>query len=319
MDSRILISVIVPVYKAEKYLDFCVSSITAQTYTKLEVILVDDGSPDASPAMCDAWAARDRRIKVIHKANGGVSDARNTGLREAKGDYVAFVDSDDWIEPNMMEIMMEALEKYDADIVNCQFVRRKSHQENNHIPPKYKTFVKNNIDSILLLNKNKIVTNHVCRNIFKRNLLENNVFPVGVNYEDIYVMHKLFFRSRKIVFIGDVLYNYFMNSDGIVRSKSEHSERCYLMALKKRYEFLSENIPEQKDMYARRISSTFYRIWKQKNRLYTKTKNEEVNLTLNEAEQFLIEIPLAKVKLRSIPGIALVKIRHFFFERKKRT
>ena len=104
-----LISVVVPVYRVEPYLDRCVASIVNQTYRNLEIILVDDGSPDRCPAMCDAWAEKDRRIKVIHKANGGLSDARNVGLQLAQGNYVAFIDSDDWIDLRFIEILYKAI------------------------------------------------------------------------------------------------------------------------------------------------------------------------------------------------------------------
>ena len=118
-----MISVIVPVYKAEKFLDRCVSSILNQTYKNLELILVDDGSPDKSPEMCDGFAKKDSRVKVIHKKNGGVSTARNAGLDVAAGDYIAFVDSDDWIEPDMYQKMMVAAESYDCDVVMCDCVK----------------------------------------------------------------------------------------------------------------------------------------------------------------------------------------------------
>lgn len=118
-----MISVIVPVYKAEKFLDRCVSSILNQTYKNLELILVDDGSPDKSPEMCDGFAKKDSRVKVIHKKNGGVSTARNAGLEVAAGDYIAFVDSDDWIEPDMYQKMMAAAESYDCDVVMCDCVK----------------------------------------------------------------------------------------------------------------------------------------------------------------------------------------------------
>ena len=101
-----LLSVIVPVYKVEAYLDECVESILNQTYTDLELILVDDGSPDRSGEMCDAWAERDSRVRVIHKPNGGVCSARNAGLDAARGEYAAFVDSDDWLDPGMYEAML---------------------------------------------------------------------------------------------------------------------------------------------------------------------------------------------------------------------
>ena len=114
-----MISVIVPVYKVEPYLDRCVKSVVDQTFSDLEIILVDDGSPDNCPAMCDAWAARDSRVRVIHKPNGGLSDARNTGMAAATGEYISFVDSDDWIAAEMLERLIQALERDQSDIAAC--------------------------------------------------------------------------------------------------------------------------------------------------------------------------------------------------------
>ena len=106
-----VISVIVPVYKVEKFLDRCINSIIQQTFTNLEIILVDDGSPDRSGEICDEWKMKDKRIRVIHKENGGLSDARNKGLDVATGDYVAFIDSDDWIDPDMFQLLYDATQK----------------------------------------------------------------------------------------------------------------------------------------------------------------------------------------------------------------
>ena len=107
--EEILISVIVPIYNVEAYLNRCVESIVNQTYQKLEIILVDDGSPDNCPRMCDGWASKDNRIKVIHKGNGGLSDARNAGLKIATGEYISFVDSDDWIDRKTFSLVMEKM------------------------------------------------------------------------------------------------------------------------------------------------------------------------------------------------------------------
>ena len=114
-----LISIIIPIYKVEEYLDECISSVINQTYTKLEIILVDDGSPDSCPKMCDDWAKKDSRIRVIHKTNGGLSDARNAGIEVATGEYIAFVDSDDYIKPDMIAKLYAALCKEEADISAC--------------------------------------------------------------------------------------------------------------------------------------------------------------------------------------------------------
>ena len=114
-----LISVIVPIYNVESYLDRCIESIVNQTYKNLEIILVDDGSPDNCPAMCDAWAARDSRIQVIHKENGGLSDARNAGLAAASGEYIAFADSDDWVDAQCIRSLYGALRETDSEIAAC--------------------------------------------------------------------------------------------------------------------------------------------------------------------------------------------------------
>ena len=122
MDSEV-ISIIVPVYNVEKYLNQCLNSITNQTYKNLEIILVDDGSTDTSGSICDEYAKRDARIKVIHKENGGVSSARNVGLNIATGNYIGFVDSDDWIELNMYEFMIKKMQECKVDLVRCSHVK----------------------------------------------------------------------------------------------------------------------------------------------------------------------------------------------------
>ncbi len=121
MEGNIKISVIVPVYKVEDILDRCIKSIVDQTYKNLEIILVDDGSPDNCPAICDSWAEKDSRIKVIHKENGGVSSARNAALDAATGDFIGFVDSDDWIEPDMYELLLQRTAETGKDIVVCSY------------------------------------------------------------------------------------------------------------------------------------------------------------------------------------------------------
>lgn len=118
-EKQPLISVIVPIYKVEQYLNRCVQSIVDQTYKNLEIILVDDGSPDNSPAMCDAWAEKDDRVQVVHKKNGGVSSARNAGLDAANGAYIGFVDGDDYIEPDMYAQLLQAIQKDSSDMAVC--------------------------------------------------------------------------------------------------------------------------------------------------------------------------------------------------------
>ena len=129
MEKNIRISVVVPIYKVEKYIHKCIQSILAQTYKNLEIILVDDGSPDRCGAICDSYAKEDPRIKVIHKQNGGLSDARNAGIDAAEGGFIGFVDSDDYIAPQMYEQLIKQLVKYNADIAVCKSISVKENQE----------------------------------------------------------------------------------------------------------------------------------------------------------------------------------------------
>ena len=119
MEGNTKISVIIPIYKAEKFLDKCIGSVVGQTYENLEIILVDDGSPDNCPAICDSWAEKDSRIKVVHKENGGLSSARNAGLDVVTGEYFGFIDSDDWIEKDFFEFLITNALKENADISRC--------------------------------------------------------------------------------------------------------------------------------------------------------------------------------------------------------
>lgn len=217
-----LITVIVPIYKVEEYLDRCIESIINQTYENLEVILVDDGSPDNCPKMCDEWAKKDKRIKVIHKENGGLSDARNRGIENANGKYISFIDSDDWIENNMISTLYKFLVETSSDISTCKLISRKEFiKSENKVEEKsnYKEFSRNEY----LLKYFKIGSQetvyYACNKLFKSKLLSNNQFPVGLTSEDVLGTYKAILKADKIVEVDANLYNYFVNSNGITNSK----------------------------------------------------------------------------------------------------
>lgn len=178
IDESPLISIIIPVYNVAPFLSQCIQSVLDQTYTHLEVIIVDDGSTDESPAICDKFAKLDTRIKVIHKKNGGQSDARNAGLDIASGDLIGFVDSDDWIENDMYETLYNLLSKYQADISACAHyieygTKIKAAFESKEII----TF--NHKDAMMALIKDKIIRNYVWEKLYKRELFNNLRFPMG--------------------------------------------------------------------------------------------------------------------------------------------
>ena len=209
-----LISVIVPVYKVEKYLDRCVQSIVDQTYRNLEIILVDDGSPDNCPAMCDAWAAKDSRIKVIHKENGGQSTARNAGMTIATGEYIAFVDSDDWIEPQMYQIMYETMITTGSDIVSCGAKRiwLDGTPSQDVLSVNRDCVLERESAMEAMITGNGLVQ-IPCNKLYRRSLSEGIFFPTGVICEDEFWTWQVVARAKQVTILKDSYYNYLQRSD----------------------------------------------------------------------------------------------------------
>lgn len=224
-DERDLISVIVPVYKVEQYLDRCINSLVNQTYQNLEIILVDDGSPDRCPEICDEWAQKDSRIHVIHKANGGLSDARNAALEIARGDYLCFVDSDDFVSEDMCEAMIDALKTNQADIVSTSFSRYKKgkYEFSNNFHSRCLT-PKEAMQETLL---NGCITPSVCGKLFSRECFANVRFPIHEIYEDIAVIPQLFSKCGRVYYYEKPLYVYRYNDTSITKSaySKKHSDR----------------------------------------------------------------------------------------------
>ena len=210
-----LISVIVPIYKVEDYLDRCVKSIVEQTYSNLEIILVDDGSPDQCPKLCDEWAKKDARIKVVHKKNGGLSDARNAGMKIMTGDYVSYIDSDDWIAKDMYERMLTAIKKNNADICECAFERTSGTVQNTRKQQDDHAMVLDKESAILSVVEEKIQP-VVWNKLYKREIVETLYFEVGKYNEDEFFTYKAIEKTEKIVQILYVGYYYFFREDSII-------------------------------------------------------------------------------------------------------
>ncbi len=204
-----LISVIIPVYNVEPYLEKCVESVLAQTYEDLEVILVDDGSPDGCPALCDAFARRDSRVRVIHKENGGQGSARNRGLDIARGAYIGFVDSDDYIAPDMYEKLYTALTDTGADISICDlvFVDADGNRTFDLPPMRAGTLTREQMyERLETVEKGRYVV--VCTRLCRRELFEGLRFEEGKGFEDEFLVLPLYRRCSRVALIADVLYYY---------------------------------------------------------------------------------------------------------------
>lgn len=207
------ISIIVPVYKAQKGLDRCVRSILNQTFTDFELILVDDGSPDRCPQMCDEWAKKDSRIKVFHKANGGASSARNLGLLHAGGRYVGFVDSDDWIEPNMYEELHALVVKNDVDMVISAM---KSGQHTSE-EKAYLWDQKKMLDHFFRLNGERN-THSICNRLIRKEAIKGFSFIEGKMNEDAHACYCFSTLCKSAVYTSTCYYHYTHNLQGVTHS-----------------------------------------------------------------------------------------------------
>jgi len=211
-----LISVIVPIYKVENYLDNCIRSIVEQTYQNLEIILVDDGSPDGSPAICDAWEARDARIRVIHKENGGLSDARNAGMAIASGDLISFIDSDDAVAPDFLMCLWEAMMQRHADVAECavSFVD----EAGNLVRHRASAAVTEmgSLEALRRLVLEDGIYQTVWNKLYRRWVVAGIPFEVGKYNEDEFWTYRVFDRIEKLVTVEKPLYYYLQRSTSII-------------------------------------------------------------------------------------------------------
>lgn len=223
-----LVSVIVPVYKVEKELTRCLDSILSQTYKNLEILIVDDGSPDRCPQICDTYAKKDHRIKVFHKENGGLSSARNYAIERASGDYIAFIDSDDWVEDNFIELLLNNLLKEQADlsIVGYIFAWDSGKVQGNTIGNEYE--VMNTEQAIRELFIQKKFQCMVCTKLYKKELFNQVRFPEGKLFEDIAIGLDIFKQCHKVVFDGQQKYYYFQRADSIFNSRFDKNKLSML-------------------------------------------------------------------------------------------
>ena len=217
-----LISVIVPVFNVENFIDVCISSLIKQSYSNIEIILVDDGSTDESGLHCDKWAEVDKRIKVFHQANGGLSAARNTGLNHASGDYICFVDSDDFVMEDYVKCMLQAIEETDAELALCDVTTSKW-------PALAKPITSNRILDAAecrawldnLISREYVLMVVSWNKLYKKELFADNRFEEGKLHEDEFMINKLVFNINKMVFVPLEEYVYRANASGITGKENE--------------------------------------------------------------------------------------------------
>lgn len=234
-----LISVIVPVYKVEKYLNRCVDSILAQTFTDFELILVDDGSPDNCPAICDEYAKQDGRIRVIYKENGGLSDARNAGIdlcfADSDSEYLMFVDSDDWIHPKMLETLYNALKECNTSVSMCRLVKTEGEEPEIaeiSAPDKMKTEDAYVNESFAMVAVAKL---------YKKESFKEIRYPVGKLHEDEFTTYRVLFQYSETAVVQSEMYYYYTNPDGIINSEWSVKRLDVLEAFEEQIKFFKAN------------------------------------------------------------------------------
>ena len=274
-----LISIIIPVYKVEKYLEKCIKSVLSQTYKNLQIILVDDGSPDNCGNICDDYARVDNRIEVIHKANGGLSDARNVGLKAARGEYIGFVDSDDYVSNEMFENLYNTLISNDVDVSICNF----------YIVIDNKNIIKNADNGVKIYNKleilkeillDKKIQSYAWNKLYKRELFEDIEYPIGKKYEDIGTTFYILEKCNKIVVSGSPEYYYLTRGDSIVNNNTEGTVIDYISLISDRYDYIDKKYKELKKYNDYYITKTLITAFTDAH--YLKNNSEDFIKILND-------------------------------------
>lgn len=275
-----LISLVIPVYNVEKYLDKCVQSVLAQTYDNFEVILVDDGSTDNSGKMCDEYAEKDSRITVYHKPNGGLSDARNFGVEHCNADLVSFIDSDDYVTADYLEYLWYLMSKYDCRM-SCAGNKMVPEGKDYTLKSESKTEVK--LDTAKSLERICYTSVGACARLYRKELLLNYPFPIGRLYEDLASTYKKIAECDYVAFSDKQIYIWIQRENSITHSGINEKQLDIFWAADHLNQFLSENFPGcQKAASARSIMATigFF------NRVFQSCDKEETKKYFRMAKDF---------------------------------
>lgn len=278
-----LVSVIVPIYNVEQYVERCIRSIVNQTYTNLEILLIDDGSPDRCPTICDMWAQKDSRIKVVHKPNGGLSSARNAGLDICNGDFISFVDSDDWIERDMIQFLLDACIKNGCALAVCG---RYVHYEKINKLQIDKCPINNEIIDSKTFTAHMLIGSNcdcsACDKLFHKSLWDSMQFPEGRIYEDVAILYKIVLQTSYVATLNQPLYHYLRHSNSIVSSNVTEKLFDYPLNTRKMLEDIKQNHMELYDYacctHTKAIIRVLDKISRSDRATYTRYKYEFIKL-----------------------------------------
>ena len=317
-----LISIIVPIYNVEQYLNKCVDSIINQIYTNIEIILVDDGSPDRCGEICDEYSKQDNRIKVIHKKNGGLSDARNVAIDIAKGEFLTFIDSDDTVSMDYIETLYRLVEKYQCKLSVGQW---QTYKEGT--PLKIRKVKRK---EILYESPQKAVSamfyqeefdNAACGKLYHRSLFIDIRFPVGLVFEDDYTVYQLLFKSDKVVYTNHIIYYYLLRADSIEGTAFSEKKMDSALAVFKsmeeeHYDLISQVLPAYRSRY---LSFCMHLIlkapngYKKMDLLWNKVKNFRWAVICDTRARKMARI----AAILSYFGVVVLKFVYYFVDKRR--
>lgn len=305
--SMPLISIIVPIYNIEKYLDKCLISIMNQTYKNLEIILVDDGSTDGCHEICDLYLNKDKRITVIHKKNGGLSEARNVGIENSNGEYLCFIDGDDYISEYYVETMLYKALITQSDIVQCSYARVfDSGKIENYVYP-YMKMDGNKVEETIIkkrLNPEGYVI--ACNKLYKRQLFKDIRYPVGRIHEDLATTYKAMYFSYQVIVIQDILYFYVQRNNSIMNTTNEKSLLHWAIALKEKSDFF---LQRGESFVSDRVKKNyFYRLLLYLRNVTCADKMQEIKEECNMVISSLLKSPY--ISLYEKIGIIGMKMKY---------
>lgn len=309
------LSIIVPVYNVEKYLHKCIDSILNQSFCDFELILIDDGSSDDCGTICDEYAKKDERIRVIHQSNQGQAAARNYAIEFASGEYLGFVDSDDWIESDMFSLLITSACEYDADMVMCRVKRVNENNETLEIVGYDKQLIMSNIDATKEILKNQVFLSYPVNKIYKRKLFNDIKFPINRVFEDTATIYKTVYKSNKVVTIPYVGYNYLFNINSTCNNTNIDYHRQFKRELDNAIAFGERYIfskTDEKLSDVRRICATY--AYERVRGILHLAAHKKINLT--NSQQNEIDSIMCSFSLKDLSSFSLTqKIDVFLYKR----
>lgn len=306
MKEKPLISIIVPVYNIQKYVPRCINSIISQTYNNIEIIIVNDGSKDNSSRICRDYAKTDSRIVLIEKENGGLSSARNAGMAVMKGEFISFIDGDDFVAPNFIEVLCFFAQQYSAEIVQCQIIQGREDEFPLEVLIKDIAVERYSGKEYLRNLYNIRGMECVANKLFHKNIFRTILFPLNRINEDVAVTYKLIYKSEKIVYVKAPLYYYFLSPNSIMRGTFHINKLSGLLSFEERMNFLIEK--EEVALHNRSLQqyeAVLLKFYYNMRKYYPKEQSIQKDLKKKLRTTYKAMLPTSEIKL-------IVKLLTFF-------